>query len=107
LSLAKALAPFSNAEHGLSRRMRATMNENDRGMHSYNFDECSWFVEVMNEAVVFENEGELRIAHVGQFVVLKSVELFDAGQVVERSDIIRQLEIYRTGRISSGFDGFL
>ena len=54
----------------------------------------------ITKKTVRENPGQFK-ADVGRFVIRECVDLFDERQVVTLGDIKRQVEVFRTGRLSS------
>jgi hypothetical protein len=58
-----------------------------------------WYTLITKKAVR-ENPSRFKAQDIGRYLVRESVDLFDAGQVVTKGDIQRQLAIWKTGHLS-------
>ncbi|PYS54301.1 MAG: hypothetical protein DMG13_08990 [Acidobacteria bacterium] len=67
--------------------------------HAIPHNQC-WY-SLITKKTVRENPGQFQAADVGRFLFRECVDLFDERQVVTLGDIKRQLEVFRTGRLSS------
>ena len=61
-----------------------------------------WYTLITKKTVRI-SQGLLKVAHVGHYLIRECVDLFDEGGIVTKQDIERQLAIFHTENIRSGF----